>query len=472
MTHQQNGPESAATDQTLTQSDVTDSTRAVHIMSEILPDNTRNLTYAMRYAELGWHVFPLNENTKEPLSALGSGGFQHGTTDPDKIRHWWTKYPRAGIGLYPYPSGLVALDVDTKRAGYGPEQLEALEAMHGPLPEALTAATPSGARHLVFRGNVPLSNSKLAPDIDIRSENGYIVVEPSVFKPTAKQAKEGAIAGAYNWLDWDVLTEDLPIIGDLPQWVIDEQRKRAAEVKSKPVGDLPTIASIKIDRAPLLARLEAFLSKAPKARHRWEGGTDGLRDKTGSARDISMVALLKIAGFTYPEVFTLMMDWPHGSQDKARSEDRYWNRAWGRSSDPEPTPEFDSIQWADPADPFVRQPVPSFPMDCLPEAFQDYARELADGSGFDVGAYLFAFLVAASGLIDHRKQLAVGPMRVPPNLWGGLVAQSGGGKSPVLNAATRHIEAQHSKMMRQSIEARRGWDEKAKEKQETGEPLT
>lgn len=406
-----------------------------------------NLLYAEIYAKLGWHIFPLQPETKVPLEGL-VGGFKAATNDIKQITKWWTVNPKAGIGLYPQPSGLSVLDIDTKDGHQGVEELEALQYRFGALPPTLTQITPSGsgAAHLIFKCDKPLGNNKLSLGIDIRCANGYICIEPT-------KLSDGS---TYGWLDWEVLLDDLPPIATLPEWVIKEQAQRASKTSAKRDLTLPRLDFKAQLNESLKSRLSAFLEQSPKAMHRWLGGTDGLTDITGSAKDFSMVALLKIAGFDYQETVSLILPWTHGSTSKDRLGDRYWQRAWTRTSDPEPI-EADSIQWREAADPFIKQPTPLFPLDCLPECFANAAIALSAGSGFDAGAYGFAMLVAASGLIDHRKRLSVGPMRVPPNLWGGLVAQSGGGKSPVLSAATANIESANSHMLRRSTEEIQEW---------------
>ena len=410
-----------------------------------------NLDYALRYAELGWHVFPLVPGDKNPLV---DGGFHTATTDSAQIQQWWAENPTAGIGLNPHKSGLCVIDVDVKNGADGPTQLKTLEEIYGTLPDTLKQQSPSsdaGGIHLAFRCDKALSNTKLAADIDMRSANGYIVVEPTKL----------ADGKGYGWLDWDVLNEELPNIASLPQWVIDVQAHNASKAAQGQNLELPKLDLSAQPDDGLIERLNRFLDKSAKARHRWDGGTDGLKDKTGSTRDHSMVALLKIAGFNYQETVTLLLPWPHGSAKKARKDDRYWQRCWNNTSNPKEA--ANDVQWREPADPFVRYPTPTFPLHCLPESLAKQAQSLSAGSGFDAGAYGFAFLIAASGLIDHRKRLTIGPMRVPPNLWGGLVAQSGGGKSPVLNAATAKIEAENTSMMRKSHIAHSNWKKKCDE---------
>lgn len=286
-----------------------------------------NLDFAVAYACLGWKVFPLAQRSKIPLS--GSHGHLEATNDVERVRAIWSANPKANIAIFPYPSGIVAVDVDVKH-GDGFADLEGLEIVHGSLPETLVNYTPSGGKHFIFRSSVPLGNHKIAPNIDIRSAEGYIAAEPSVVD--GKQ---------YNWLDWDVLSGEVPEIAELPQWVI--ELSLAAAKRSITNGssgeDAPKFEPVRNEDIPSLnERLQAFLAHAPRAMYRWDGGKDGLRDTSGSAMDISMVAMLKAAGFTYSEAVTLMANWPHGSSNNQRAGERYWQRAWVNSSTNAPAP--------------------------------------------------------------------------------------------------------------------------------------
>ena len=88
--------------------------------------------------------------------------------------------------------------------------------------------------------------------------------------------------------------------------------------------------------------------------------------------------------------------------------------------------------WSSLVDPFGEATVPPFPTECLPEALNTFCKEYSDQSGFDAGGYGFAFLVAASSMIDHRLKLNVGPLHIPAFLWGNLVGAAGTGKSPMI----------------------------------------
>ncbi len=96
---------------------------------------------AVRYAERGLHVFPLAPGTKIPLR--GTHGSRDASRDPDRVRAWWAKTPRANIGgATGARSGTWVLDVDAHHDG--DKSLAKLEAEHGPLPHTTQATTPRG----------------------------------------------------------------------------------------------------------------------------------------------------------------------------------------------------------------------------------------------------------------------------------------------------------------------------------------
>src|SRR5688572_24790337 len=102
---------------------------------------TTPVQYALRYAGLGWAVFPCREGEKRPLVEKG---LHSATTDKQIVQQLWRDNPRANIGV-PCGAPFWVLDVDKKSGGH--ESLAALEDVHGGLPPTLMAKTPSGGLH-------------------------------------------------------------------------------------------------------------------------------------------------------------------------------------------------------------------------------------------------------------------------------------------------------------------------------------
>lgn len=129
-----------------------------------------------------------------------------------------------------------------------------------------------------------------------------------------------------------------------------------------------------------------------------------------------------------------------------------------------------AADWPEPVDVFAEQPVPPFPLDCLPPAYAKFAQAYAAQSGFDPGAYGFCLLVNAANAIDHRSRLAVAhSFKVPPVLWGGLVDNSGGGKSPIINAASKFARDIDDRETAQSAADLAEWESLAKKDRDEAE---
>ena len=133
---------------------------------------TTLLQAALRYAELGYPVFPCVPGRKAPATAHG---FLDATTDAGQIEAWWTARPDANIGMP--TAGLLVVDVDGADNPWPGDDLEGLAGC----PVSLT---PRGGRHYIFRQpegkRWSSTASRLAPKVDTRANGGYIVLPPSV----------------------------------------------------------------------------------------------------------------------------------------------------------------------------------------------------------------------------------------------------------------------------------------------------
>lgn len=108
-------------------------------------------------------------------------GLKDASKDYAQISRWWGMWPDANIGVVTgKASGIVVIDVDGER---GEESIKNLQdEFYGPLPETWEQLTGGGGRHLVFRRpDMESVGNKVgvAPGVDVRGDDGYIVVEPS-----------------------------------------------------------------------------------------------------------------------------------------------------------------------------------------------------------------------------------------------------------------------------------------------------
>lgn len=194
---------------------------------------TTLLDAALAYARLGWRVFPLREADKipkirsahpagDPLNGVCRGecgkeghGCHDATTDEDKIRKWWKKWPAANIGIATGEgSGVDVLDLDCAAAiaDNGLAVLTNLEAVYGQV-FAPTVVTGGGGQHLYFRHEPGVQNrAKMLPGIDVRGDGGYVVAPPSAHKS----------GQPYAWMGGNAPTT----VPAWPRWLLDEARKQ------------------------------------------------------------------------------------------------------------------------------------------------------------------------------------------------------------------------------------------------------
>jgi putative DNA primase/helicase len=139
---------------------------------------------ALTYARRGWPVFPCHWQGERRKRPLVGRGLYAATAAAAQIRQWWTRWPRALIGLPTgKASGFVVLDIDTKDpAANGYDTLKALG--RSDLPDTPMAHTASGGAHVYFAViGIEIRNSigraGLGPGLDVRGEGGYVIV-PSI----------------------------------------------------------------------------------------------------------------------------------------------------------------------------------------------------------------------------------------------------------------------------------------------------
>ena len=208
---------------------------------------TTYLELATWLARHGLHVFPLRPNSKRPFgncprcaaeqctptrcdcrtAERPCHGYLAATTDTAQIRRWWSRAPRANVGISTGPSGLVVLDLDRKpkppqpasadvptQVADGLEALHAITAAEGvDWPETLTVETPSEGRHLYFRAPEGLevtsdATGRVGHQVDIRAHGGYVLAPgceitappEDTFGRYTRVSATAAIAPLPDWL--------------------------------------------------------------------------------------------------------------------------------------------------------------------------------------------------------------------------------------------------------------------------------
>lgn len=109
-------------------------------------------------------------------------GLKSATADEIVISQWQNKWPDANLGLLTgKASNVIALDIDPRHGG-NDGLAELVKRCGEGITETLTADTGGGGTHLLYQAPEALiknSQSALAPGVDVRGENGYIVAPPS-----------------------------------------------------------------------------------------------------------------------------------------------------------------------------------------------------------------------------------------------------------------------------------------------------
>ena len=212
---------------------------------------------ALEYADLGFYVFPLRPQGKKPLP--GSHGLLDATTDPETICQWWEDHPEANIGVDCGRSGLVVLDVDCKN---GKDARPAVEGKD--LAGAVTVATPTEkqlGRHYYWKANGAKFQSGADlygfDGLDVRADGAYAVLPPSCII-----TEQGEQARPYR-----KLSGDFSKIGNVPQWLVELERKRQAEKTIPATAAAPGGGEVVPQEADeqTIERARAYLVKMPEA---------------------------------------------------------------------------------------------------------------------------------------------------------------------------------------------------------------
>lgn len=131
---------------------------------------------AVGYARVGWPVFPVRPDAKEPATRHG---VLDAETNPHTVTRFWVRNPDANVGIATGAPGPTVLDVDVAHGRPGPRSLnEAIRSGLVPSPMA-SVRTPSGGQHHYFLGDNQRNGSLPKHGLDLRGAGGYVVAPPS-----------------------------------------------------------------------------------------------------------------------------------------------------------------------------------------------------------------------------------------------------------------------------------------------------
>ena len=194
----------------------------------LLDKNSSKIEYALRLAELGFHILPCQANSKNPKK-----GFRYGagaSRDPDEIRQWFADDPDMNYGVCPREKGVI-IDLDVKpengvdgRNTWLGILIEQDDAVH-----TLKVQSPSDGEHYYFTTDIEVGNAHnfgKGVGIDVRGAGGYVIGPGCTLKHGEYVVKDAhEIAQAPTWLvqkylrqpgGRDDLSQDPLIPWDLP----------------------------------------------------------------------------------------------------------------------------------------------------------------------------------------------------------------------------------------------------------------
>ena len=137
----------------------------------------------LEYLELGWHVFPIVEGGKAPLTAHG---FKDASNAVIQIDAWLAKYPNANWAVSTGPSNLLVVDLDSYKEGFN----ESNTIIELGLANTAKARTASGGLHYYYKREGDVESRSPMKMVDVRASTGYVLLPGSSL----------ANAGVYEWL--------------------------------------------------------------------------------------------------------------------------------------------------------------------------------------------------------------------------------------------------------------------------------
>jgi putative DNA primase/helicase len=226
------------------------------------------------------------------------------TSDEEQIRRWWTKWPRANIGINCGMSRLLVLDADTYKEVYGDLDSMLSQEEQG----TVTSLTGGGGEHLFYRmqdgdtyGN---ATGELPAGIDIRGHGGYIVAPPSIHKSGRKYQFE--IGYGLHEMD------PLPMPAALRS-ILDSARSTPQDVHFDTDLEKPDLSAWKLS--------------GKTVRLIYEGQNTNDRSST----DQSVISALLKAGATDDEIRAVFAHYPVGEGKYAERGDEYLAHSIGRA---------------------------------------------------------------------------------------------------------------------------------------------
>lgn len=457
-----------------------------------------NIDYALAYASMGWHIFPVwscndqgichckfggkcKSAGKHPHGELAPRGHLDATKDEATIKRWYGSDSDAGIGVACDRSGLVVLDIDPRNGGL--ESLAKLEADFGPLKSNCVADTQGGGVHRIFRADktqLPYP-STLGPGLDIK-HHGYICVEPTQgrkglykWRDGHKPQSAGEITPApmcFTQINSKLVLADNTSnfkpgsVIVAPQVYIELQLALTFIPPEIGYSDgwfkiLQGLSRLHdVDLAHELARKWSLRSTNPKHtesdfEHKWKA----------CMRESYLVS--------YPTVFYIADQYKINWRATVVSTNESKSSLSERTSTTQPGNFSDEGAKLNPTDLFT-DPKPSYfdPDACLPPVVARWAKVHAQASGLEVASYAFASLPVLAASTDRSVRIDLGAgHNSPVIIWTAIVGKTGSGKSPAMNAAHKPLSLLSAEEAAAVDDAYVTWQQTAKKERSEAPPV-
>ena len=153
---------------------------------------------AHRFADAGWHVFPVEPGGKRPATPHG---YLDATTSHKEIQNFWRAEPRSNLGVATGAPGPDVLDVDKHKDGNGFSAFNKLQRAGLVREPMAIVQTPSGGFHAYYKGTEHQRNGHIpGVHVDFRSQGGYVVAPPSTIAGrTYEVARKQPSADTFDW---------------------------------------------------------------------------------------------------------------------------------------------------------------------------------------------------------------------------------------------------------------------------------
>lgn len=424
------------------------------------------LDAALTYAARGWRVIPIKPGQKYPAMPAWQ---KEGSTDPDRIIHWWTNQPDYGIGIVTgRDSGIFVLDIDITDGKAGDETLNDLETRHRRLPDTVEVITGTGGRHLYFQlpPGVDIRNDagrRLGPGLDIRGEGGQVLAPPTIHpngRPYLFEASSGP----------DI------IVAQPPAWLLEllttepeHQPTTAASAAGDRPGDLWAAATTWNEILEADGWLhhhtdrtgETHWTRPGKDRREGTSATTGYRGSDVlKVFSTSLGRLGLEAEQTYTKFRYLSLTRFHGDDQataRALKDAGYRPAEVDLAALIDTTPPAADSDWPEPIPLGATHQLPAFPVHVLPEWAAEHAAAVADDIQAPVDLTAMLALGALSTLTAGHIRINIhNQWSEHTNLYLVVIMPPSTGKSPAYKAMCGPIyelQDEYQRMVRAAVAA-------------------